>query len=191
MSILPTPYGGQNRMKLTKNEYLKGIIGVLLIIGLIFLYAFEFKYFSNTFTIEKLIVRALLFGLVIGIGLGYYYSKNIKDSTDKLQLYTFFILTSLVLSPLFASLSNRLLSWHEVKNVEVELEQQSTYIGSRFGKLEGQKWDGYYLIFYKDKKLERIKTRELVFPNARKGDMIIIPIKKGFWGYEYFKEFGK
>lgn len=188
MSGIPSPFGGQNRIKLSFREYKNAFLILFLMLFLIFLYVIEFPYFSNTFQIESLIVRSLLFFLPIGIGLGYLFSKKAKDATDKLQVYVFFIIFSLILAPLFGSLSNRLFSFSDPKKMEFELEQQSTYMASRFGKLEDQENDGYYIMFYKDQKLERIKTKNLIFLEAEKGDRISIPIKKGFWGYEYFVE---
>jgi len=165
-----TPYGGRNRMKFTKSEYAKGILGTLLLFAIIVGYAFEIRHFSNTFKIESLLFSAVGVGFVIGLLLGFYFSKNIKNSLEKFQVIVALVFAGLIVTPL--------------------LMEQQVYSQSRFGQLEGQmKPDGYYLFFYKNRKLERVKTKQLLFPqNTLKGFMVEIPIKKGGLGYEYFVE---
>lgn len=188
-SEIPSPGGGQNRMKLTKGEYLKGILGFLFLIGLIVLYAFEFKYFSNTIEVKSLIVKSLLFGLMVGGITAFYFTKDYTDLLEKLKASMFFIILIPLFMPLFGSLSNRVLSFQEKEKTEVEVFGQQVYGASRFGNVKGQiNKDGYYLFFIKDKKVHRVKTKNLLFPDAKKGDRVMINFKKGFWGYEYFIE---
>ena len=187
MSEIPTPFTGGNRMKLSRQEYRNGILGVILFLLVVFSYAFEFKHFSNTFGVEKLVVRALAIGALAGAMMAFFYSKRYFDPLDKFKTYVFFIIIFLMIAPLLASLSNRYLSFSEIKNEEVIFEKQEAYIKSRFGKVKS-KTDGVHLFFIKDQKFERVKTKQLQFPEAEKGDRISINIKKGFWGYEYFLE---
>ena len=108
-----TPSTGSNRMKLSKNEYRNGILGVLLFLLVIFLYAFEFKHFSNTFGIEKMVVRSIIFGGFSGAVIAFFYSKRYSDPLDRMKTYVFFVIILLMVAPLFASLSNRYLSSSE------------------------------------------------------------------------------
>ncbi len=187
--MIPLPFGGQNREKLKKSEYALGILGTLMIFIVVFLYAFEVKYFSNTFEIKSLISRSLMVGILAGIAAGYYFSKQFKDGLEKLKLFVFFIVIPLLLSPLLGSLSNRLLSFSPKQKTEVELQSQDAYLQSRFGRVKTiKKHDGIFLFFIKDQKIERVKTKEILFPNSKKGDRVYIVTKKGFWGYEYFIE---
>ena len=49
--------------------------------------------------------------------------------------------------------------------------------------------DGCYLFFYKNRKLERVKTKGLIFPpNTPRGLIVEIPVKNGGLGYDYFVE---
>ena len=188
-SEIPSPGGGQNRMKLTKAEYLKGTLGFLFLMGLIVLYAFEFKYFSNTLEVKSLVVRSLLFGFLIGGVAAYFFTKDYTDLLERLKVSMFFIILIPLFMPLFGSLSNRLLSFEEKEKTEVEVFAQQVYGASRFGNVKGQiNKDGYYLFFIKDSKVYRVKTKNLLFPNAQKGDRVTVNFKKGFWGYEYFLE---
>lgn len=187
--MIPLPFGGQNREKLNRSEYIYGISGALSIFLVAFLYAFEVKYFSNTFEIKSLIWRSLIVGVLVGIAVGYFFSKSFNDGLEKLKLYVFFIVIALLLFPLLGSLSNRLLSFSPKQKTEVELQSQEAYLQSRFGRIKTKKKkDGIFLFFVKDQKIQRVKTKETLFPNSKKGDRVHIVTKKGFWGYEYFIE---
>ncbi|MFK8005054.1 MAG: ABC-2 transporter permease [Saprospiraceae bacterium] len=187
--MIPLPFGGQNRAKLKKSEYTLGILGALAVLLVAFLYAFEVKYFSNTFEVEGLVWRSLFVGVLVGITAGYFFSKQFNDGLEKLKLYVFFIVISLLLFPLLGSLSNRVLSFSPKQKIEVELQSQEAYLQSRFGRVKTKKKkDGIFLFFVKDQKIQRVKTKETLFPNSKKGDRVYIVTKKGFWGYEYFIE---
>lgn len=187
--MIPLPFGGQNREKLKRSEYAFGILGALSIFLVAFLYAFEVKYFSNTFEVESLVWRSLLVGVLVGIAAGYFFSKRFNDGLEKLKLYIFFVVISLLLFPLLGSLSNRLLSFSPKQKIEVELQSQEAYLQSRFGRVKMKnKKDGIFLFFVKDQNIKRVKTKEILFPDSQKGDRVYIVTKKGFWGYEYFIE---
>ena len=187
--MIPLPFGGQNREKLKRSEYTLGILGALSIFLVAFLYAFEVKYISNTFEVKSLILRSLLVGTLVGVAAGYFFSKSFNDGLEKLKLYIFFVVISLLLFPLLGSLSNRLLSFSPKQKIEVELQSQEAYLQSRFGRVKTKKKkDGIFLFFVKDQKIERVKTKEVLFPESKKGDRVYIVTKKGFWGYEYFIE---
>ncbi|MEM6963762.1 MAG: hypothetical protein AAF573_03285 [Bacteroidota bacterium] len=185
----PLPFGGGNREKLSTKEYVVGIVAILLVFGGIVLYVIEFRHFSNTFGVKSLILWALLLGAIIGIGLGYYFSKEISDSLERLKIYIFCTVLTTLLMPLLGGLSNRYFSLEKPKTINVELFDQKVFGQSRFGNVEGQiQKDGYYLFIVKDQKIERLKTKDLVFLDAQKGDTIAIQVKKGFWGYDIFLE---
>ncbi len=189
MSGIPTPFGGQNREKLSKQEYLGGILGVIIVFGTIVLYAFEIKYFHNTFEVSGLVYKALGLGFLVGATVSYFFSKRYNDLLDKFKTYVFFIMVIMLVFPLLASLSNRLLSFSQKEIVKVELLDQRVFSQSRFGMIKGQvSKDGYYIFIQKENKIKRLKMKNLFFPTAKKGDLIPLTFKKGFWGYEYFIE---
>ena len=187
--MIPLPYGGQNRENLKRSEYTLGILGALSVFFVAFLYAFEVKYFSNTFEVKSLVWQTLYSGILIGITAGYYFSKQFNDVLEQLKIYVFFLTISLLLLPLLGSLSNRLLSFSPKQKIEVELQSQAAYLQSRFGRVSmNTKKDGIFLFFIKDQKIQRVKTQKILFPNSKKGERVQIVTRKGFWGYEYFIE---
>jgi len=174
-------------MKLSKNEYIAGIAGVIFFLTTIFLYAFEFKHFSNTFDIKKLIVNALLLGAGMGILVAYFFTKNYTDSLEKFKMYVAFVFFGMLMLPLLASLSNRLLGASEPVEEQVVFEKQDAFSQSRFGNVNGDS-DGYFLFLEKDNQIIRLKTKKILDPMPKQGDRILIKMKKGFWGCDYFVE---
>lgn len=174
-----------NRQKMTVSEYLKyGGLAVLFLL-FILLYVLEFKYFNLALGIKPLVFGSLIVGFLIGVGLGFLFSKSAEDLTDRVQVYAFFILLCTIFMPLFGSLSNRLLSFQKAQPEQVEFVEQSPFYASRLGVIKGEKIQptGYNNFFYRNNKLYRVKTSERLFSeNLEKGDSIDIPIKKGLWG---------
>lgn len=174
-----------NRIKLSRLEYLKyGGLG-LLFIGLIVLYVFEFKYFNLALGIKPLILGSLLVGLLLGMFMGHRFRKTAEDLTERIQIYVFFVAIFMVFMPLFASLSNRLLSFSTIQQTEVEFVEQNAYYSSRMGVIKGEeiKPNSYHSFFYHKDKLYRVKTQSPLFSSELEGrETVVIPIKKGLWG---------
>jgi hypothetical protein len=93
----------------------------------------------------------------------------------------------LIVAPLLASVSNRLLSWKEVRFEEVEFVQERAYFSSRFGAIKGdsQMPTGFYLFFYYEGRLIRVSLEKSYFETAEDGDLISVPVRKGFWGIDF------
>lgn len=182
---------GGNRIKMSRAEYLRyGGLGLLFIL-LIVLYVFEFKYFNLSLGIKPLILASLLFGLLLGLFMGYRFRKSAGDLTERVQIYVFFVFIFMIFMPLFASLSNRLLSFRAVQMEEVEFVDQSANYSSRMGLIKGEtvKPTGYHSFFYRNNHLYRVKTKQALFsPEQERGDRVAIPIRKGLWGIEWIKE---
>lgn len=185
----PTPYGGRNRMQLTKSEYAKGIFGALILISIVAGYTFEIRHFSNTFDVFSLVVRSLILGLVLGLLIGFYFSKHYKDALVKFQIIVAFVFAGLIVTPLLVSWVNR---WGASKYQmeDVVYESQQIYSQSRFGKTERtMDVDGYYLFVVRNRQMKRLTIKEEIFgKKLDKGTIIQLPFRKGLLGYDHFKE---
>lgn len=190
MTFSPSPFGGQNRAKLTKKEYTQGILGTIFLIILIVFYVKEFQYFSNTFQVKSLVIRSIIAGGIIGALIAFQAAKKYTNAHDKFTMYPFFMILLMVFAPFFGSMTNRVFSFQEKQNIEVIYHSKSIFAKSRFGFLKGEKItpNGGFLFFIKDQKIERVKTNVNYMPDAKEGDRISIVTRKGFWGYEYFLE---
>jgi len=169
-----------------KRTYQKVMLFAFTLFGIIFLYANEFHYFSNTINVSRLVLASVLVGLVIGGYFIYKYVPRFNDPFEKAIIILVLILFTAGTMPLIASLSNRLFSFRQMKMEEVTLFQEEMYGESRFGILEGEgpPVDGFYLFFIRDNHLERIKTSDPNFRGLPKGAKIKIPIKRGLWGFD-------
>ena len=183
------PFGpglGGNREKLKTSEYLRyGGLGVFLIL-LIVLYVFEFRHFDNTLRVKGLVIASLIVGALLGLLLGIRYRHRGADLTEKVQIFVFFIVISMIFMPLIGNLSNRLLSFRQAVPTEVEFVEERPYLSDRMGVIKGEeiKPTGYYLFFYHQQTLFRIKSKTARFGGLQRGDLIQLDIKKGLWGWQ-------
>ena len=182
-------YGGQNRERYTGSEYLLYGGGTLLLIALIVLYVFEFRYFSLYLNPKALVITALALGLSGGILWGYLWRNKADSSTESVQIYIFCILLSLVFAPLLLSLTNRGLDFRtpETKNVQIVLVQPQ-YSG-RYGVLEGEKMIPNQLIVNYLHKNETFsfKTKNMSFVGLKRGTPIELTFRQGLFGFTYLQ----
>lgn len=158
---------------------------VLAFVALPVLYTLEVDPLNRTLHGGRMVAIALVLGIVVGVLLGYRFQKMTNDAVGKIRSYAVSIILAALIFPLFVSLSNRLLSFRAVQNVQVEFVEESPRYSSRFGAANGAVAANAYLtFFYKDQDLLRIQTRQSRFSGAKRGDLVILPIKKGLWGFD-------
>lgn len=167
----------------------KAILVTVLFFLFIYCYVREFDHFNLTIKASKLVIPALISGGVLGVGLGLYLQRQYQDTIVRLQIVMACMFGLLVISPLLASLSNRLLTWKEVSYEEVEFVREQAYFSSRFGAIRGESQmpTGYYLFFYYDGRLIRLSLEDSFFETTEEGDLILIPVKRGLWGVDFIR----
>jgi len=177
------PDGGG--MKLPWRQRLGWLLVVLVLIGLIVLYVFEFWWMDNTIGVEALVLYSLVAGALAGAALGWWLGRRVEDYYDRFRIVVISSFLAAVFAPLLGSLSNRLLGgpveWRELEVVRVE-----QYAQSRLGFMKGEQVqpDGYYLFAFHGRGLERFRFRRLPEPLPRRGQKIRVPVRQGFWGFE-------
>jgi hypothetical protein len=171
----------------TWKEKLPWLLGLLLMLGLIVVYVFEFYFFQRTFSLSKLLLPGALAGVLTGVALGWRFSRTAEDAVDRIQIYLFWTFLATVFFPLLTSLGNRLLSPHPAAWESVAFFEQKPYVSDRFGIMKGQevKPSGYYLFFFRNGELERIDNVHPLAPAPERGDTILIPVRKGLFGVEW------
>ncbi len=164
----------------------KAVLAVVLFFAFIIIYVNEFNYFNLTINAKKLVVPAVIVGLSTGIGVGWYFQRGQRDPVVRLQIVMACMFAGLIVAPLLASLSNRLLSWRQTQYREVEFVKEQPFYSSRFGALKGESQmpTGYYLFFYYKNKLRRISLEQSYFETTEEGERILVPIKTGLWGID-------
>lgn len=165
----------------------KAVLGTLLFFLFIWTYVKEFDHFNRMVRARNLVVPALLVGGLSGLVLGLYLQRSHRDTVIRLQIVMACMFGLLIVTPLLASMSNRLLSWEKVRYEEVEFVQERAFFSSRFGAIKGESQmpTGYYLFFYYKGRLVRISLDQSHFESNEDGDIILIPFKKGLWGMDF------
>lgn len=161
-------------------------IGMLMFVGLITIYTFEFHWIENTFESGKLVVRSIIAGVVIGILLGIVLRKQADDLVSRLRLWSACLILPAIFAPLAGSLSNRLLTPHAESPVYVEFWEEKPYAQERFGFIKGEKIEpeGFYIFLVREGEMKRFKSETRRFPGAQRGQQVEIPVKKGLWGFD-------
>lgn len=168
----------------------KNILPAVLFLGLIALfigaYVQEFSYLNRSLGIWRLMATAAIIGGVFGLAIALVLQSRYNDIVAKIRLFSSAVIIGILVLPLLASLSNRILGAN-ASPVAVIVEAEQPFYSSRFGIINGQlaQPDGYFLFFYKGPQLYRIAYKKSLAGNSVKGDTIVLPIRKGFWGVDW------
>lgn len=181
-------YTGQNREQYSWQEYL--LYGGITVgfLTLIVVYVFEFSYMNRTLQFRSLAIWSMGFGAALGTLIGWWVGRQKKDWVDRMQIFLFFIILVPLFSPLFVSLSNRLLSFADPRTVSCEVVEFNVFMADRFGRLEGEepRADGYYLFFRKEGALHRVELPAHWDPGMEVAPGTALPLRfqPGLWGKE-------
>ncbi|MEM1321503.1 MAG: hypothetical protein AAGG75_14700 [Bacteroidota bacterium] len=175
------------RYPVLRSDYFIAVLGAILVFSVITLYAFEVPRFSNTFNIQWLIGIALLLGALLGVYVGWKMSRYGEEEMEKVAYVGLSFFICIAIMPLLLSLTNRILSPFPVVEEKVEFVKASAYIGSRFGVHKGQstKADGYHIFFIRNNRVERIKSKENIYPGVRKGTEVRLSVRRGLLGFDF------
>lgn len=185
--MLEFPDGGGNRIKLDREGYIKVAFAFLIIIGSIVLYVFEFRQFDLILEMKRLLLYALVVGLVIGIWVSRKLSAGEQEAFERMRIYMITVLVVLIFSPLYISLLNRWLDFREPEYREASFEKADAYISENYGVLKGEDPEiaGYKLTLVLDQEVLQLKAKQNPFPNNKTGDKVLLPIKRGLFGISY------
>ncbi len=160
---------------------------VLALLGVVVLYVLEFQWFQNYLDLRPMLLGSLVVGILLGIFLGFRFQKSSDDLAEIMQIWSACVILPLFLMPLFASLANRLFAKQAIEQIQVEFWEEKAYIQSRYGILKGEKLDktGYFVFVVKDGEILRLQSKTPRFPNAKKGDKVNLPLRKGLFGTDF------
>jgi len=167
-----------------KNNIQKIVAGAVVFFIIIFLYANEFSWYANTFNRNKMMIIGVLLGLLAGAGIAYKFQFENQEIIEKIQLFIGAMVIGAILMPLVFSLTNRLLSFRGAQEESVEFVKNEAFNESRFGKIPQENYDGYYTFIVRKGAVIRLTTKTPIYEEAQKGDQVLLPIKRGIWGFE-------
>lgn len=168
-------------------------VGTLALFGVIGLYLHEFQWFQNYLHPQNMILGSLALGLLVGILLGFRFQKKGEELVDKIQIWTVCIVVSLLPMPLLASLANRVFAAQKPVETQVQFWQTSKHIiRGGVGKSyllvqEVNKLDvvGYFIFLIVDGEMVRVESKIPRFEQARQGETVTVPIRKGLLGVDF------
>ncbi len=166
------------------NNVTKIVSGAVGFFIFIFLYAWEFSWYANTFDRNKLIIVGIVIGMVAGLVAGYLLRHKSQEIIGKFQICVGMTVLGAILMPLILSMSNRILSFGELQQESVEFVKNEAFNENRFGHIPQEKPDGFYTFVLRNGAYIRLTTKTPIYEEAQKGDKVILPVKKGLWGFE-------
>jgi len=167
-----------------KNNIQKIVAGAVGFFIIIFLYAKEFSWYANTFDRNKMLLIGVFLGLIAGAAIGHQFQKENQEIIEKFQIYLGCMIMGAMLMPLLFSLTNRVLSFRAAQEESVEFIKNEAFNESRFGKIPQENPDGYYTFVVRKGEIIRLTTKAPIYEKANKGDKVLLPVKKGIWGFE-------
>ncbi|MBL7818055.1 MAG: hypothetical protein JNL70_23800 [Saprospiraceae bacterium] len=167
--------------------FFKSVIVLLLLIAVVLGYVREVPYFSNTFDILYLFFRFLFVGVLVGICLGWFVSRKMQDASDRMPVFLLCLVPCMAVFPLLGILSNHILVAKDPLSIKVIFEKEEPLMTSRFGVRKNSiiQADAYYVYFTRNYKQDRVRCKNQSFRSIEKGQEIELPIKKGFWGFDF------
>jgi hypothetical protein len=175
---------------------LKSIIAVALFFGVIYGYAHEIMYFTNTFASRALFFRGLVLGAFVGLGVFFYYKKNADDALERFQLAAACMLLGMLVFPFLAIWSNHFFAKETPPDVSgqalsknVIFQREEPIRTGRFGISKGKlpEVDGFYTYFLKEGDIDRVRSKQQLFRGIEVGAEVELPIMRGFLGYDFVK----
>jgi hypothetical protein len=166
---------------------LVSIVAVALFFGLIYGYAQETVYFSNTFDSRYLFFRGLAVGATIGLGVFFYYKKLATDTIERFQLGAFLMVIGMAVFPFLTIWSNHFFAKKDPLSIRVVFQRDEPIRTGRFGISKGKlpEVDGFYTYFLRKSTTDRVRSKQQLFRGMEEGSEVELPIKKGLWGFEF------
>jgi hypothetical protein len=163
------------------------IVAVALFFGILYGYAHESLYFSNTFGIRYLFFRGLAVGAMLGLGCFFYYKKITTDTLERFQLGAFCVLIGMFVFPYLAISTNHFFAEKGPLSIKVLFQREEPIRTGRFGISKGQlpEIDGFYTYFLRNSDIDRVRSKQQLFRGIESGGEVELPIRKGLWGFEF------
>lgn len=162
---------------------LYALAGVLVFLGLMWLYTREFAYFSNTIGIKTLLWGSFAVGLALSGGALYLKRDRFSPVSRHYPELIFIMVMSALFAPLFGSLLNRTLGTKTFS--EFKFISETAYIATGYGliKDEAIKPTGWVLTVNDNNTVRQFRyKKQAYYPISQPGDIISLPVTRGLFG---------
>jgi len=181
---LPTPYGGQNRIRLSRKEYLIWGGITLGIVGAIVLFAFELPHFNNTFHLGVMFLCTTIIAVVVATFIIFKVKHTFKDVVDSIRVSLMTYLGLIALTFLIAHFLNRNITPGETRTASYPFLQHQLY---RQSDAELAR-DHIFLTFIEvDNNMKRLVSRGPIYNETSENQKVTIPVKIGLFGFRVAK----
>jgi len=183
MSI-STPYGGQNRVKLSRKEYLiwGGItLGIVLII---FLLAFELPHFNNTFQLGKMFLLTTLLAVGAATFIIFKIKHTFKDAVDTIRVSLMTYIGLIGLFFLLTHFINRNITLGETRTETYPFLQHQLYRQSD-SELAGE--HTFITHIQIENNMKRLVSNGPIYNDTSETNKVAIPVKIGLFGFKVAK----
>lgn len=179
---LPTPYGGQNRVKLKSREYLIWTSIAIGLVMIIFLFAFELAHFNNTFRLGKMFLGSTIVAILAGTFIIFKIKNTFKDSVDAIRVS---LMTYLGLITVFFLLTHFLNRNIIIGETRIEsypfLEQELYKIDPDSEEIHEQ----LFIVYLQDdNNMKRIISRGPIYKDEMPDRNVDIPVANGLFGFK-------
>ncbi len=151
-------------------------------------YIKEIHYFYVTFDVHLLFNRAFVIGALLGSLVGWVLAKrHANEPNERFQWFSISFLLGSSALPLLAVFSNHALTTQKVENLPVVFLKEEGCATSRMSEINNEHTSiNYYVTFFlKDQTVEQIRSKIKLFPNIEQNTPVDLPIKRGFWGFDF------
>ncbi len=174
----------KKKVKPDKGEWPFVILGVFLFFGSIFLFVMEIDDAEYTIQFNRMILVFGILGLLLAIGLAWYYGKGTKG-VERIRLSLLFLIFVTLIVPVWAHFINRIIPIH-TQDKKLEVFENSLYTSPDIAaSLESVERDGFFLFFVEDNGLVRVHTKKPELMTLKAGEFFDVKIKRGLLGFKF------
>lgn len=181
---LPTPYGGQNRVRLSRKEYLTWGGITLGIVATIILFVFELPHFNNTFHLGSMFLCTTIVAVLVGTFIIFKAKHTFKDFIDGIRVSLITYLGLIALTFLFAHVLNRNITPGETLTETYPFIQHSLY---RVSDSEFASENTFLTFIEMDNNMKRLVSRGPIYNETSENQKVTIPVKTGLFGFKVAK----
>lgn len=164
------------------------VLILLAVALLVTLFATELSRLDNVVGIKPMLIGAAVLGAGLGALLGFLGGRRLQGWEQKVPLLLGGLIYFALLGPMASLFLNRVLAASPSDQKMVFLNQEP-FLQSRIGMIEGMQQlpTGWYAWLQDHDEVLRIRTKQQYFLTAQKGDTVLVPVAKGFFGARIIK----
>lgn len=179
---LPTPYGGQNRVKLKPREYIIWTSIAIVLMLIIFLFAFELTHFNNTFRLGRMFLGSSIVAILTGTFIIFKIKNTFKDSVDAIRVSLMVCLGLIAVFFLLTHFLNRNIILGETRIESYPFLEQELYkIDPDSEEIQEQL---FVIYLQNDNDMKRIISRGPIYKDEMADRNVDIPVADGLLGFK-------